>query len=71
MYKAIKLTGLPKQDAGSLMAFSLGEGSAAALFVAAAAAFNAAVCGVDRNLSALPNGRGALPLRPCVVSIEI
>ena len=33
-YRAIKLTGLPKQDAGSLMAFSLGEGSAAALFAA-------------------------------------
>ena len=32
--KAIKLTGLPKQDAGSLMAFSLGEGSTAALFAA-------------------------------------
>ncbi len=52
-YRAIKLTGLPKQDAGSLMAFSLDAGSTAVLLVA--------------PLLLRPGGLSALP--SCAVSI--
>ena len=52
-YRAIKLTGLPKQDAGSLMAFSLDAGSTAVLLAA--------------PLPLRTGGLSALP--PCAVSI--
>lgn len=51
-YRAIKLTGLPKQDAGSLMAFSLDAGSTAVLLAA--------------PLPLRTGGLSALP--PCAVS---
>lgn len=50
-YRAIKLTGLPKQDAGSLMAFSLDAGSTAVLL---AAPLLLRPGSADWDLSALP-----------------